>query len=352
MILRRNLLFLLPVVLAACGGPSTESDGLMCGAGTHQEGRECVADSPTTGGAGDAQTGGGTAGGAMGGSETSGGTGGSNASGATGGTGGSSAGTGATPASGGSGGTGPTGGTAGSLPTGGIGGTFVTGGTGGVSLPTLGDPCSPPGALTCASTSSKLSLICGTSGLLEANETCEGDLFCYQWSGANHGSCQPCPGAAYCGPSPVDEPCPDPSQLYVDCSGHCGGGIAPCDPGCGVVTAQLPSDLAEFDTIVVRTPARPGEDGCSCGVSGAPAYVLVIDALSGKDTEYSASIAIPEPWKRDYLGEEEDVCAFADPDSSSCFYIKTGPGPEAYLGTFDPEAPAVNVILSHTNYCF
>ncbi len=91
-------------------------------------------------------------------------------------------GTGGLPASGGTSSNG------GSLATGGMlgtGGSTVVAATG-----TLGQPCSSPGQLACASINQKLGLVCGASYTWEVNQTCNQALVCDSRPGGTAGTCQ------------------------------------------------------------------------------------------------------------------------------------------------------------------
>src|SRR5688500_18993050 len=70
----------------------------------------------------------------------------------------------------------------------------------------LGAACAPRGSLACAGRHQKLTLLCGASGVWEANGTCEPGEFCQAGAGVDQGTCLPeveecrgeAPGAQVC----------------------------------------------------------------------------------------------------------------------------------------------------------
>lgn len=79
-----------------------------------------------------------------------------------------------------------------------LGGAGTGGAVEGAVVP-FGAPCGTPGRLACSDQELKLTLICGVSGIWEANETCDGEQMC-EPSEPNRGTCQlpfePCQGRA------------------------------------------------------------------------------------------------------------------------------------------------------------
>lgn len=138
----------------------------------------------------------------------------------------------------------------------------------------LGAACAPRGSLACAGRHQKLTLLCGATGVWEANGTCEPGEFCQAGAGVDQGICLPeveecrgeAPGAHVClgdarrecGPDGVD------SVLIETCDYGCVSGMcrehAECMPGWKDCDAQ-----PDCETNLMSSSAHCGACNKDCG---------------------------------------------------------------------------------------
>jgi hypothetical protein len=328
------------ITLVGCG--KSGSDGGDSTGGTSASGSGGSSSGSPNGGN---STGAGPTGGASGDAgATSGGSSGADATGGAAGEPGGESSGGTNGAMGGMSGTGSgTGGSAGST----AGAAGMTG--------TLGEPCSPRGALACAGNHQKLTVLCGGDDTWQPNQTCATDQFCDSTPGPNVGTCQPVapgcedgPGSEpwcadddknliSCGPDAVtttSRACPrachngecrddvDDCPVWGDyedaraCAGDCGqaGSAAnPCTPapsgsGC------LQTFVDVFPTIL-RTPWADETCGTDCTQLGVLAYF---------DTGY-VRVSASAPWSAVLCREPQQQCAVYSADPPSTAVVVSAP---------------------------
>ncbi len=264
-------------------------------------------------------------------------------------------------------------------PSGGTGGAGATDAVGEVR--TLGEACSPAGALACAGNYQKLGLVCGASGTWESNITCPGTEVCDTRPGLTAGSCQEqepnClghdPGYLFCLDNDVHECGPDnvDSPVLQECTGLCSDGACDdtvdacptvpiavnCSDTCGgptdnCVTAEC-STLWDFEvdadayadnTFALRTPSAPGTDSCQCGGSGpgvAPEYSMLITVPF--QTTPRLIVEVDPPWQLRVSWEAgAPPCSPAQGEQCVIFTASMASS-ILEVFTYDPAAPAKNV---------
>jgi hypothetical protein len=231
--------------------------------------------------------------------------------------------------------------------TGGTGNETSTGGNGGATggaagggavgaVGTLEQQCSSVGALACAGTFQKLTLVCGASGTWEVNQTCSGTQICDTREGVTGGTCQEpdpnCvgqqPGTTFCQGNDVYACDADTvgtvlvsncnlvgtceagacvagpglcttDPVALDCSTDCGGPSPDCALSeCSTTgTGWLldPTSAIAQSRFVVRTRDVPG-DLCQCGdVAYAPYELVISMPPNTTDTEYM--VEVEPPWR-------------------------------------------------------
>jgi hypothetical protein len=207
----------------------------------------------------------------------------------------------------------------------------------------LGTQCSPPGALACAGNHQKLTVLCGGSGMWEANQTCGADLYCDSTPGPTVGLCTPVaegcdagPGTVFCsddekqivtcGPDAV-------TKSEVACDGACHRGVCrddrdvcldwddyeygtACAKDCGepVSTGNWCPFREEdgcYSSVIgvvpglVRTPWS--DDVCSCESVEGRTMVLVLQPQS----MYSR-VTVSPPWSIGSCGQDAQHCLVVD----------------------------------------
>ncbi len=282
-----------------------------------------------------------------------------------------------------------TGGDAGASAVGGSAGSAGTAGTPSQVLGTLGTACTSPGALACAGTYQKLTLVCGGDGTWQTNQTCPSGQFCDSTPGPDVGTCaSPIPECAdkmpgdtmcldgdiqACGPDnltvvidddcdfgcvegacfmpkqpgPDDDACPsDPGSLILNCSDQCTQTTPDCvTAACGETSETLlpvPTP-APGESYVVRTPSSPGSP-CDCP-SVAHSFQIVMDRA-----DYPLSVSVAQPWLVHSDTGSEDACSDT---GSQCRTLNPLAGElgVVLIFTTDPEAPARNVTVSAGDQC-
>jgi hypothetical protein len=313
----------------SAGGSSSNvggSSGTMSSSGQSGDSTDAMGGTNATGGAA------GEAGGDSGG--TAGAQGGT--TGATAGMGGSSDPTGGAHSGGsGTGGAGPGGSGAGGQ--GGSAGGGAAGMTG-----TLGERCSPRGALACAGNHQKVTLLCSGDDTWQPNQTCGTDQFCDSTPGPNVGTCRPVasgcedgPGRTFCsadekqlvtcGPDAVsatttacngacrDAECRDdvgdcPAwDDYVDreaCASDCG---TPEGSTCSIDMNGCHYPVVYRFPAVVRTPWA--DEACGCSTGRTMTATILWDNFSPSYVRVTA----PSPWGFGGCGETRTACVVVAP---------------------------------------
>ena len=152
-----------------------------------------------------------------------------------------------------------------------------------------------------------------------------------------------------------EEPCP--SGAVLDCSGQCGGEVAPlcfegyCDraPGNGIFfdSSSLAPEFAPLP-VTLRTPARPGLGCVGCGLFGIA--VTVPNAIGATEP---LRVSVRAPW---WVRTTTDVSAqprgFCDSDGEAGQCTVTYGGTvQVYVLTDDPDAPSRNVVFERLGAC-
>ena len=262
-------------------------------------------------------------------------------------------------------------GTGSSAGTGGAGGTGAVPGTGGNApvdgnVGTLGQPCSPIGALACAGNAQKLTVLCGGDGTWQPNLTCDVGEFCDSRDGVTVGTCLPvdplcdgqtprgqiCDGERLieCGPDLIDSkvleecnveicggmcPVPCPEGEYVNCDPDCGEVDAVCRVGCrlqGEVAHTVDLSDVDKDTIV-RLPAE--DELCEC----YPSY----SALGKVAVPPGASVSVDTPWA--LIATDTMDCA---PPLEQCAAFPAGvEGDRLVVAPIGAQATSLQISFSH-----
>lgn len=261
------------------------------------------------------------------------------------------------------------GGTAGSSgsETGGNGGAGGLAGSGGTSstgaVGTLGEPCDAPGQLACAGHNQKLTLVCGSSGDWETNETCGEAEFCDTAEGANAGICRMPTGACserttddqFCLEGDVHTCAPDglDPTLKEDCvirceSGSCindsepcpEGNVINCDAACGDTTAcsreitdVVLQDIG--DVLVFRTSSYEEAVADDCAIASF--------ALLFGSGYRNVRATVTAPWLVTFDGEGALQCGLQGGSQCDVFL-----NPDAvWVYTEDPTATPANLVLEY-----
>ncbi len=334
---------LLPALIAAgCGGDAKNS-----------------ASKKSTGGTSGTSTSGGSSNGGLSG-DAGAATGGSSGTDATGGIGGEGGADSGGTSTGGAAGTAGSGGMA----PGGSGGTSQGGTAGGGAAGmtgTIGDTCSPRGALACAGNHQKVTVLCGADGTWQPNETCGGNQFCDSTPGPNAGTCQlVAPG---CEDGAGTRWCDDDEKHLVTCgpdavttiddecsracrSGECrndleecptwenyAGGIAcsrECDPpnSCSAGAGNCLFALVSVYPTIVRVPWT--DDACACSTGTGRRFLI---SLVGQHNYVRASVS--SPWGFGECGEARTSCRIVSPTDL----------PDDFVLWADGDGGPVNVLL-------
>lgn len=266
----------------------------------------------------------------------------------------------------------------------GSGGTAGTGGSApldGGTAP-FGMPCDTPGQLACSDAELKLTLICGTSGVWEANGTCSDDQMCDPSEG-NRGTCQsplePCAmreaGDVYCEGTknfscnerllssvevgdctlgcrdnecvPVADACPaDLGLVSYSCATDCGNDG--CDTGEYYCSGTLPSTSNWPD--VLRLPAA--SDLCPSVRPGCDLGEPIVIYLNDGETEFTR-IMLPEDWSAavlhyDDLMDREANCLL--PRDDTCVTtVGTSGGNVALLFPSRGDAAPRNIEIEYSD---
>ena len=184
------------------------------------------------------------------------------------------------------------------------------GGAAGASAgaPALGNDCTSPGALACAGTHQKLTLVCGADNTWVTNETCPSGQFCSSTPGPDLGVClappaecveqvpgyRSCAGDSVieCGPDTVTtevvEECSNgctegvctqvecPDNLLFSCGGPCAGTLGECYDLCGALADSDqpplldPLNLIAGQEYFIELPAVEGSLACTCDFITSP----------------------------------------------------------------------------------
>ncbi len=289
-----------------------------------------------------------------------------------------------------SGGTGgSTSGGSGGSTTGGSSGSAGAAGASSQAVGTLGTACASPGALACAGTYQKLTVVCGGDGTWQTNQTCPSGQFCDSTPGPDVGTCktppQECadkmPGDTLCldgdiqacgpdnvtlvvaeacefgcidnacyvpsEPGPDDDPCPiDPASLILNCSDQCTQPDSECTTAaCGETSETLlpvPTP-AQGESYVVRTPSSPGSS-CGC-LSVAYEFQLLMDRA-----DYPLSVSVAQPWLVDSDTGPESACSETGTQCRTLNPLADEVG-VVRIFTKDLNAPARNVTVSGGDQC-
>lgn len=197
----------------------------------------------------------------------------------------------------------------------------------------LGGACSPRGALACAGSHQKLTLVCSAKSIWEVNQTCSAGEFCDSSSGPNLGVCatppRECldrePGALVCAADSLVKCGPDTltTNLVEQCAHGCADGacsqidcpalLFSCDPACqdspsGCYDLCASVDAAAQPPLLDLADAKVGEEyrlalpvfseapKCACAVV-SPALDAVAFRLPEPPSGLSWKIQASLPWK-------------------------------------------------------
>jgi len=274
----------------------------------------------------------------------------------------------------------------GGAPAGDAGGDANPGGAGSTTpdQPTLGDACSPPGALACAGPHQKLTIVCGGAKTWDTNQTCASGEFCESTPGPDVGLCKKpdadCasrqPGDAFCGGADskdamkcdadglaaglvehcndkcVDGKCETnppyvcPTNIVYSCDPMCPGDGSATLPACFELCPKIPRnqlppllDLAAAEPgvsySVVLPPVPADSLPCPCSTDSASQVAWIPAGIQAVAFRLPASptgsggwrIRYPKDWtvRSSFLNGPVEGCdsldSSKDPDGDGCVYI-------------------------------